>query len=77
MHNTLRLLRERAGLSQAECAATLGVSRQTVISIEKGHFDPRLSLAFRIARLFEVGVEEVFASEPSSPDRTEQRPDGR
>ncbi len=63
MHNTLRDLRDRAGLSQADCAEALGISRQTVISIEKGHFDPRLSLAFRIARLFEVGVEEVFTPE--------------
>ena len=47
MDNSLRVLREQAGLSQGECASALGVSRQTVISIEKGHFDPRLSLAFR------------------------------
>lgn len=60
MDNRLRELREDAGLSQAECAEALGVSRQTVISIEKGHFDPRLSLAFRIGRLFAVPVDEVF-----------------
>lgn len=60
MDNLLRDLREGAGLSQAECAESLGVSRQTVISIEKGHFDPRLSLAFRIGRLFDVPLDEVF-----------------
>ena len=60
MDNSLRVLRERAGLSQGECASALGVSRQTVISIEKGHFDPRLSLAFRIGRLFDVPLDEVF-----------------
>lgn len=60
MQNTLRRLREEAGMSQMECADALGITRQTVISIEKGHFDPRLSLAFRIARLFEVNVEDVF-----------------
>ncbi len=60
MHNRLRELREQAGLSQAECAGSLGVTRQTVISIEKGHFDPRLSLAFRISQLFDVPVDEVF-----------------
>ena len=60
MHNTLKSLRERAAMSQVECAEALGVSRQTVISIEKGHFDPRLSLAFRIAALFEVPVDQVF-----------------
>jgi putative transcriptional regulator len=63
MENRLRDLRERAGLSQAECADALGVTRQTVISIEKGHFDPRLSLAFRISRLFAVPVDEVFEPE--------------
>ncbi|ANH38595.1 hypothetical protein I601_2170 [Nocardioides dokdonensis FR1436] len=60
MHNHLRTARERAGLSQSECASALGVSRQTVISIEKGHFDPRLSLAFRISRLFEIPLDEMF-----------------
>lgn len=60
MQNSLRRLREEAGMSQLECADALGITRQTVISIEKGHFDPRLSLAFRIARLFEVNVEDVF-----------------
>lgn len=61
MHNRLRELRERAGMSQGECALALGVTRQTVISIEKGHFDPRLSLAFRISRAFGVPVDEVFS----------------
>ena len=64
MDNTLRALRERAGLSQAECADALGVSRQTIISIEKGHFDPRLSLAFRIGQLFDAPLEEIFTPEP-------------
>lgn len=63
MDNNLKALREAAGLSQGECAAALGVSRQTVISIEKGHFDPRLSLAFRISRYFDLPVDEVFAPE--------------
>lgn len=60
MDNRLKALREQSQLSQAECAEALGVSRQTVISIEKGHFDPRLSLAFRIAALFEVPLDKVF-----------------
>ena len=71
MDNQLRALREGAGLSQADCAHALGVSRQTVISIEKGHFDPRLSLAFRIGRLFAVPVDEVFV-----PDVDLVAPDG-
>ena len=60
MDNNLKVLREQAGLSQGDCATALGVSRQTVISIEKGHFDPRLSLAFRIGRLFDVPVDRLF-----------------
>lgn len=64
MDNNLKALREQAHLSQSDCAAALGVSRQTVISIEKGHFDPRLSLAFRIGRLFDVPVDEVFRPDP-------------
>lgn len=60
MDNRLRELREARGLSQAECAEALGVTRQTVISIEKGHFDPRLSLAFRIGSLFELPVDTIF-----------------
>jgi putative transcriptional regulator len=63
MDNALRTLRERAAMSQAECAESLGVTRQTVISIEKGHFDPRLSLAFRISQFFEVPVDQVFSPE--------------
>lgn len=64
MQNNLKALRERAGLSQGDCALALGVSRQTVISIEKGHFDPRLSLAFRIGRLFDVPLDQVFTPDP-------------
>lgn len=64
MDNRLRELREAAGLSQSQCAEALGVSRQTVISIEKGHFDPRLSLAFRIAAAFDVRVDDVFRADP-------------
>ena len=63
MRNSLRALREAAGMSQQECADALGVTRQTVISIEKGHFDPRLSLAFRISRVFGRPVDEVFTPE--------------
>jgi len=50
------------GWSQAELASQLGVSRQTVNAIESGRSDPSLDLAFRIARLFRVTVEEVFAA---------------
>ncbi|WP_426311805.1 helix-turn-helix transcriptional regulator [Cellulosimicrobium sp. E-16] len=48
------------GWSQAELASRLGVSRQTVISIERGRFDPSLPLAFRIAEVFGCRIEDVF-----------------
>jgi putative transcriptional regulator len=51
------------GLSQADMAAALGVSRQTVISIENGRYLPSLPLAFRIARFFDVPVEKMFDAE--------------
>ncbi len=60
MRNTLRELREESGMSQQDCAVALGVTRQTVISIEKGHFDPRLSLAFRIANVFDTPLDTIF-----------------
>lgn len=60
MHNDLRERRERAGLSQGALAAALGVSRQTVNSIETGRYDPSLPLAFAIARHFSCTIEEVF-----------------
>lgn len=60
MHNDLRERRERRGLSQGALAAALGVSRQTVNSIETGRYDPSLPLAFAIARYFSCTIEEVF-----------------
>ncbi len=61
MKNRVREERGRLGLTQAEVAAALGVSRQTVISIESGRYLPSLPLAFRLARLFDVLVDEMFA----------------
>ncbi len=60
MHNDLPERRERRGLSQGALAAALGVSRQTVNSIETGRYDPSLPLAFAIARYFDCTIEEVF-----------------
>lgn len=59
--NRVREYRERhGGMSQAALAEAIGVSRQTLVAIEKGHYSPSLESAFRIARLFGVGVEDVF-----------------
>jgi putative transcriptional regulator len=60
MKNELRRLRQEAGLSQAALGDRLDVSRQTVIAIESGRYDPSLKLAMRIARQFGMTVEEMF-----------------
>jgi putative transcriptional regulator len=57
----VREQRIRREISQSELAEALGVSRQTVISIENGHYLPSLPLAFRIARFFDLTVEKMFA----------------
>ncbi|WP_265523141.1 helix-turn-helix transcriptional regulator [Oerskovia flava] len=60
MRNDVRELRLEAGLSQRELASALGVSRQTVNSIETGRYDPSLTLAITIAHHFHRAVEEIF-----------------
>lgn len=60
MKNRVKELREQAGLSQAELGAALGVSRQTINSIERGRYLPSLPLAFDLARYFDTLIEEVF-----------------
>jgi len=59
--NRVRELREQnGGMSQSALAKEIGVTRQTVIAIEQGKYSPSLESAFRIARLFGVGLEDVF-----------------
>ncbi len=60
MRNTVRVLRTRRGLSQGDLAEVMGVSRQTINSIETGRYLPSLPLAIALARFFETSVEEVF-----------------
>ena len=60
MENDVRALRGEAGLSQADLAAAVGVSRQTINTIETGRYTPSLPLAIAIARHFGRAVEEVF-----------------
>lgn len=60
MRNRLKVLRAERNWSQAELALRLDVSRQAVNAIETGKHDPSLPLAFRIARLFKLSIEEVF-----------------
>jgi putative transcriptional regulator len=65
MNNAVRERRTAAGWTQAELAAALGVSRQTVNAIETGKYDPSLPLAFKLAGLFRCRIEELFF--PESP----------
>ncbi len=60
MKNRLKVLRAERDWTQAQLAHELEVSRQTVNAIEKGKFDPSLPLAFKVARLFGLRIEEVF-----------------
>jgi putative transcriptional regulator len=63
MRNRVRELRSEAGMTQSDLGEALGVSRQTINSIEGGRYLPSLPLAFRIARLFEVQIERIFEAE--------------
>ncbi|MFB8388059.1 helix-turn-helix transcriptional regulator [Microbacterium sp. NPDC055910] len=58
--NVIRVLRERAGMTQAELAGRIGVTRQTLIAIEQGRYSPTLELAFQLSRVFGLGIDDVF-----------------
>lgn len=62
------MLRAERRWSQAELAARVGVSRNSIVSIENGHFDPSLSLAFAIAEAFDSRIEDVFERDPPKRD---------
>jgi putative transcriptional regulator len=66
MNNKLKVLRAMRNWSQADLAEHLDVSRQTINALETGKYDPSLALAFKIARLFHMSVEEIFEPEPES-----------
>ena len=63
MKNKLRVLRAERGWSQAELAERAKVSRQTINALETGKYDPSLPLAFTLAKLFELPIEEIFQPE--------------
>ncbi len=60
MINHLEELRKQRGIRQEDLAQALGVSRQTVISLEKGKYNPSLALAFKLARYFGLSIEDIF-----------------
>ena len=66
MRNRLKVLRAERDWTQAELADRLEVSRQTVNAIEKGKYDPSLSLAFKISRLFNMPIENLFIEEETT-----------
>lgn len=68
MKNRLRVLRAERNWSQAELAERLGVSRQTVNAIETEKYDPSLPLAFKIARLVGLKIEDVFEPDEEATD---------
>ncbi len=63
MINRLKEFRARNDMTQEDLAAKVGVSRQTIVAIEKQKYDPSLSLAFKLARCFGVTIEDIFQEE--------------
>lgn len=66
MKNRLKVLRAERDWTQADLARRLDVSRQTVNAIETGKYDPSLPLAFRLSRVFELPIEQIFQDEPEA-----------
>ena len=66
MKNRLKSLRRERGWSQSELADRVGVSRNSIISIENGRFDPSLPLAFELAEAFEMRIEDIFQPGPNA-----------
>jgi putative transcriptional regulator len=63
MKNSIKSLRRERGWSQSELATLVGVSRNSIISIENGRFDPSLPLAFELAAAFDLRIEDIFQPE--------------
>ena len=60
MENRLEEIRKARGIKQEDLALELGVSRQTISSLEKGRYNPSILMAFKIARHFDLSIEDVF-----------------
>ncbi len=69
MKNRIKVYRAMHDLTQEALAKDIGVTRQTILAIEKGKYDPSLVLAYRIARYFGVRIEDVFALESLDDDQ--------
>lgn len=73
MKNQLEELRRQHAIRQEDLAQALGVSRQTVISLEKGKYNPSLALAFKLARYFNLSIEDIFNDSDDCPDAASPR----
>lgn len=73
MKNRIEEIRKQRGIRQEEFAKMMGVSRQTISSLETGRYNPSIFLAYKIARAFGMSIEEVFIFEDEDPDRREDR----
>ncbi|MCJ7537334.1 MAG: helix-turn-helix transcriptional regulator, partial [Anaerolineales bacterium] len=65
MRNRMKELRARDNITQAELANLVGVRRETIVFLEKGKYNPSLSLAYAVAQVLKLTIEEVFIFEPS------------
>ena len=63
MNNLIKEMRTEMGLTQDDLSERLEVSRQTIISLEKGRYNPSLTLAFKLAKLFNCRIEDIFTPE--------------
>ncbi len=73
MKNQLEELRRQHAIRQEDLAQALGVSRQTIISLEKGKYNPSLALAFKLARYFNLSIEDIFDDSDDCPDAASPR----
>lgn len=69
MKNRIKVYRAMRNLTQEALADQLGVTRQTILAIEKGKYDPSLELAFRISRLFRISIDKMFFFESETEDQ--------
>ena len=67
MENNLRVLRAIKNITQEDLASALGVTRQTILAIENGKYNPSLDLAFKIAKYFETTIEQIFYYKEGRP----------
>jgi len=74
MKNKIKVFRAMNDLTQEDLAREVGVTRQTILAIEKGKYDPSLELAFRISIRFGVHIEEIFSYDTPVADATESEP---